>query len=91
MRSLIHPFLLRFWSSASVVIEILAGRVRVVRGKVRPGLVSDLSDVCRDQGIEGGLIRVFEVSRGQHRFKFTGGIPKAAHQPLRNVCGVYLY
>jgi hypothetical protein len=64
-------------------IRIVNGQPEVRSGKVAAAFLSDLEDVCRDQGILHGNIH--GVRKGQRvSLTFTGGIPKHCQQQLRN-------
>lgn len=73
-------------STELFVLRADAGRVRVVRGRLPPSLLSDLRDVfARSQ--ETGWLRV-TVSRGAAMVNARGAITEPTLQRLRNVIGV---
>ena len=66
------------------VIDIDRGTARARSGEVPPGLLSGISDVCRDLQLERG--RIYGIRRPQGiTLGFSPEIPEHAHQRLRNV------
>lgn len=68
------------------VIRIENGQARLVRGKVPPGLVQDVGEVCRDAGVYSGSVWGYRRGRGLGlRLNFSGDIPEPCRQRLRNL------
>jgi hypothetical protein len=68
-------------ADASVLIE--GGRARVIRGKVRSPLLSELGDLAMSNSIEIACIRAMDSPSG-FRLSFTG-IPEALQQRILNL------
>ncbi len=79
------------WASARAAVtvcllEITAGRVRVVRGGLAPRLMSDIADVVARPAIERATLRIVR-DRGHARLDLRGTVPSDQEQRLRNVIG----
>jgi hypothetical protein len=79
------------WVSARAAVtvcllEITAGKVRVVRGGLAPGVLSDIADVVARPTVERATLRI-ERDRGHARLDLRGSVPSDQQQRLRNVIG----
>jgi hypothetical protein len=72
-------------SDVTVVID--NGRAVATRGTIRPGLLSELTEVARVMNIDSACIRAQATSLGWH-LSFVG-IPKECQQRFRNVWGAH--
>jgi len=66
---------------AATVVRFRRGRVMVTRGRLRPQVREDLTEVLGGFGVERGFIAI--SANGQVSFSRT--IPPATRQRLRNV------
>ncbi len=66
------------------VIQINGDRVTVTKGKVQADFLDDVREVCRESNIASGWIG--GVRRGKAiALRFSGNIPPACQQRMRNV------
>ena len=63
------------------VISIIERRATIAKGRIRAGILREISALCADQNIQKGTITI----DGTGRLGFTSSIPKAAHQRIRNI------
>lgn len=68
------------------VLKIRAGKVRVVRGRLAPRVLSDIADVVARPAIKRATLRI-ERERGHARLDLRGSVPSDQQQRLRNVIG----
>ncbi len=72
-----------WFSTAPVAVWIADGKVTVVRGRIRPALLSELADLANASQIDTACIL---ASSTDHGFRLTfHGIPESLHQRFRNV------
>lgn len=72
------------WPKPAFRIRIKGGQPTVRRGHVDPDFLDAVADLCRRHAIGSGTIT--GVPRGDLvSLAFSPSIPRAAHQPLRNV------
>ncbi len=79
------------WMSARAAVtvcllEVTAGKVRVVRGGLAPRAMSDIADVVARPAIERATLRIVR-DRGHARLDLRGNVPPDQQQRLRNVVG----
>jgi hypothetical protein len=76
-----------FWAAfqprRAFVVRVAGGEPRTVKGVVTPAFLAQLRDVCRQHGVQSGAVR--GLVRGRRiALAFSGGVPPAARQQLRN-------
>lgn len=64
-----------------VEIRIQSGKCRVVRGTLRPGMITDVGEIVSEAGVSSGAIWVTK----DRRVQLSASIPAQFHQRLRNV------
>lgn len=67
--------------TASVLIEVKHGNVRLARGSLSPRALDHVADVLRDASVSDGFVA---IGAGR-RLSFSRQIPEDARQRLRNV------
>jgi hypothetical protein len=81
-----------FWlwsrSSELFMLSVRQGRVLVVRGRISPGLLSDVERVVRDRDVSRATIRALKTESGG-QLRFSGSLDDKAQQTLRNIFGLY--
>jgi hypothetical protein len=75
-------------STELFVLEIGAGQVRLVRGRMPKRLFADLSDVVERARLQSGRVRVV-IEGGSPRVLPSDEVPSGVAQQLRNVVGTY--
>lgn len=74
---------LAFQPRVAFVIRILKGEAHLDRGIAPPGLLNEVTEVCRREGIESGTVRGHIGSEGI-ALVFSRQVPPGARQQLRN-------
>jgi hypothetical protein len=67
--------------TASILVRIRNGSVRVERGSLNPSIVDHIASISREHGIRDGYVA---ISRDK-RISFSRMIPEDVHQRMRNV------
>ncbi len=67
--------------TASIVVQIRNGDVRIERGSLNPGIVSHIASIVRQHGVREGYVAITR----DRRISFSRMIPEDIHQQLRNV------
>ena len=75
-------------STQLFVIEIVAGKGRLVSGRVPKRLFADLCDVIERAHLESGRVRVV-TDGGTPRVLPSAEVPSGVAQQMRNVVGSY--
>jgi hypothetical protein len=66
------------------VVRIAAGKASISRGKLPPGFLQEVNEVCATSGVTDGA--VWGVRRGQRiSLGFSDSIPEPCRQRLRNL------
>ncbi len=68
------------------VIEIEAGKARIVRGAIAPRVLADIGDVIRRPKVRAANVRITR-DRGRAAIAMKGTLTEAQEQQLRNVIG----
>lgn len=69
---------------ADVVIVIEAGLARRVRGRVKQGVLDDLTNFAKDNGVREGLVTVRRVDRS-FKLSTAGDFEPGQLQAIRNI------
>jgi hypothetical protein len=69
---------------ADAVIAIEAGQARRVRGRVRQGVLDDLTDFAKDNGVREGMVTIRRVDRS-FKLHTAGDFEPGQLQAIRNI------
>ena len=67
------------------VVRIADGVPRVGKGKVPPGFLQDIGEVCARHRVSQGEVRGVAVEGRRIALKFSGSMPEPCRQQLRNL------
>jgi phosphatidate phosphatase APP1 len=68
-------------------LSVRRGKVLVIRGRIPPGLLSDIKDTVASSSVQHATIRAFKTERGG-RLTFSGGLSEGLQQRFRNMFGL---
>jgi hypothetical protein len=68
------------------VLEVRGGAVRVARGALAPGILSDIEDVMARPRVDAATLRIVR-NEGLARLDVSGNVSPEQRQQLRNVVG----
>jgi hypothetical protein len=72
-----------FQPSCTFIVRIIDGMPRTVKGTVTAAFLEEVRRICHDHGVRNGAVRGI-VNRNRISLAFSGGIPPAGQQQLRN-------
>lgn len=82
------PFVLALYRSNELfVLEVTAGRVRFVRGRMPQRLLDDLTDVLARPPVADARVRVITEDRRPRVLVMRGSVSPGQLQAMRNVLG----